>query len=206
MKKAGVFILIIALLMTGCSSKNGEKSSNTGANDNVEASSSAESSGATGDGEVTIVFPASLGAPEDVEGMTAEIVEAGATNTVKNDDGSVSVAISQENLNKLLEKYHSELTTMIEGVHSAENTSSIKNLDYDKEKFQEYNITVDKAAYESEESVDGLVIFGLTMQSLMYQIYSGVKESDIKVTINLIDQSTGEVFETSVLPEATPEQ
>lgn len=52
--------------------------------------------------------------------------------------------------------------------------------------------------------MDGLVILGLGMQSMMYQIYSGVKEADIKVTFHMIDASTGEVFDTTVLPEATP--
>lgn len=189
MKKVWVLVLFIALLTVGCSSNNGEKSNN------------AEKSSATDEGEVTIVFPASLNEGGDVEGMTAEVKEAGATNIEENSDGSVTVEISQENLDKLLEKYHSELLTLIEGVHSDENESSIKDLSYDEDTFQEYDITVDKAAYESDESMDGLIIFGLAMQSLMYQVYSGVDEADINVTFNLIDESTGEVFETSVLPE-----
>lgn len=218
MKKTWVLVLIIAFLAAGCSSNNGEKSTNTGAKNSAEASNNtetgkntetnkdAETSGATGTGEVSIVFPASLNENGDVAGMTAEVKEAGATNIVENSNGSVTVAISQENLDKLLEKYKSELSTMIKDVHSNGNTSSIKDLTYDEETFQEYSLTVDKAAYESEESVDGLVVFGLAMQSMMYQVYSGVAEADIKVTFNFIDASTGEIFETTVLPEVTPAQ
>ncbi|CAH1199078.1 hypothetical protein PAECIP111893_01224 [Paenibacillus plantiphilus] len=212
MKKTWVLVLIIAFLMVGCSSNNGEKNTNTGAKNNAETSNNTatskntETSGATEKGEVSIVFPASLNENGDVAGMTAEVKEAGATNIVENSNGSVTVAISQENLDKLLEKYKSELSTMIEGIHSNANTSSIKDLTYDEETFQEYSLTVDKAAYESEESLDGLVVFGLAMQSMMYQVYSGVAEADIKVTFNFIDASTGEVFETTVLPEATPAQ
>lgn len=203
--------MIFAMLAAGCSSKNGEEGSNKGASDKtaankVEAGNNTETSDATGEEEVTIVFPASLNETGDVEGMTAEVKEAGATNVAENGDGSVTATISQKNLDTLLKKYHSELLTLIEGVHSDGNSSSIKDLTYDEDKFQEYNITVDKAAFESPDSADGLVIFGLAMQSMMYQVYSGVAEADIKVTFNMIDESTGEVFETSVLPEAAPAQ
>jgi len=138
--------------------------------------------------------------------MTAEVKEAGATNITENGDGSVTATISQDNLDKLLQKYHAELSAVIEGAQSGDGSSSIKNLEYDEATFNEYNITVDRAAYESEDSADGLVIFGLAMQSMMYQVYSGVPEADMKITFNLIDESTGEVFETSVLPEAAPVQ
>lgn len=83
--------------MAGCSSNKGETSSDTGVNNDAEASSSAEPSGsaapsgAASGGEVTIVFPASLNTNNDVEGMTAEVKEAGAANIVENSDGSVSV-------------------------------------------------------------------------------------------------------------------
>ncbi|MFC4302998.1 hypothetical protein [Cohnella boryungensis] len=220
MKKVWVVAIAIALLTAGCSSNSGDKdnkasssveasstpSQSPEASSSPEASKSPEASAAPGEEEVNIVFPASLNQNGEVEGMTAEVKEAGATNIVTNGDGSVTATISQKNLDKLLEKYHSELMTMIEGVHSEENASSIKDLTYDEDTFQEYDITVDKAAYTSADSMDGLVIFGLAMQSMMYQIYSGVEETDLKVTFNLIDESTGEIFDTTVLPEAAPAQ
>jgi hypothetical protein len=225
MKKASILVLTAALLLAGCSGNKEEKNAASPANSSsqaspspsaspseepnpsAEASPSAEESGAAGAGEVSIVFPASLNESGDVEGMTAEVKEAGATGITENGDGSVTATISQENLDKLLQKYHSELLSVIEGVQSADAAStSIRDLSYDENTFQEYSITVDRAAYESEESVDGLVIFGLAMQSLMYQVYSGVQEADIKVIFNLIDESTGEVFDTTVLPEAAPAQ
>ncbi|BBI36684.1 hypothetical protein [Cohnella abietis] len=206
MKRAWVLVIIIVLLATGCSSKNGEESSNTGANNNVEASNSPETSGSTGEDEVDLVFPASLNSSGDVEGMTSEVKEAGATNVVENSDGSATVTISRANLDKLLEKYHSEILTVIKDLHTDNSSTPIKDLTYDEGTFQEFSLTVDKAAYESAESTAGLIVFGLAMQSLMYQVYSGVAEADIKVTFKLIDESTGEVFDTIVLPEATPAQ
>ncbi len=222
MKKASILILTVALLLAGCSGNKEEKnaaspsaatssasaspSAQPSPSPSAEASSSAEASNAPSAGEVSIVFPASLNESGDVEGMTAEVKEAGATNITENGDGSVTATISQENLDKLLQKYHAELSAVIEGAQSGDGSSSIKNLEYDEATFNEYNITVDRAAYESEDSADGLVIFGLAMQSMMYQVYSGVPEADMKITFNLIDESTGEVFETSVLPEAAPVQ
>jgi hypothetical protein len=206
---AWILVLIIVLLAAGCSSNNevesnnADSSNNAGSSNNVAEGNNAEASGATDEGDLTIVYPAFLNESGDVEGMTAEAKEAGATNITENSDGSVTATISQENLDKLLGKYHSELQTIIEGTQSEGNSTSIKDLTYDKDKFQNYSITVDKAAYESEESADGLIIFGLAMQSLMYQVYSGVAGADIKVTFNMIDASTGETFETSVFPEAT---
>jgi hypothetical protein len=200
---AWILVLIIVLLAAGCSSNNEVESNNAGSNNNVAAGDNAETSGATDEGEVTIVYPAFLNETGDVEGMTAEAKEAGATNIIENSDGSVTATISQENLDKLLEKYHSELQTIIDGTQSEGNTTSIKDLVYDKDNFQNYSITVDRAAYESEESADGLIIFGLAMQSLMYQVYSGVEGTDIKVTFNMIDAESGETFEASVFPEAT---
>jgi hypothetical protein len=211
-KTAWVLVLIIVLLAAGCSSNNAVESNNAGSNNNVVAGNNAEASGATeasdaaDKGDLTIVYPAFLNETGDVEGMTAEAKEAGATNITENSDGSVTATISQENLDKLLDKYHSELSAIIEDAQSEGNSTSIKDLVYDKDKLQNYSITVDKAAYESEESPDGLIIFGLAMQSMMYQVYSGVVGEDIKITFNMIDASTGETFETSVFPEATSAQ
>ncbi|MFD0674679.1 hypothetical protein [Cohnella sp. GCM10027633] len=202
MKQAWILVLLIALFIAGCSGNKEENGNNAGAGSEAPASSAAASGEAASGEDVTIVFPAELNENGDVEGMTAEVKEAGGTNVVENADGSVSVSISRDNLDKLLEKYHSELTAVIEGVHAEGNATSIKELTYDEETFKEYNITVDKAAYESPDSPDGLVLFGLMMQSMMYQVYSGVDKADMKITFNMIDESTGETFDTSVFPEA----
>jgi len=215
MKKASILILTVALLLAGCSGNKEEKdaaaptstsSASETSSPSADASSGEEASNDPGTGEVSIVFPATLNESGDVEGMTAEVKEAGATHITENGDGSVTATISQENLDKLLQKYHEELLAVIQGAQAGDGSSSIKKLEYDEASFQEYNITVDRAAYESEDSADGLVIFGLAMQSIMYQVYSGVQEADMKITFNLIDENTGEVFETSVLPEETPAQ
>ena len=182
MKKLWIVIMVVVLLLAACS--NG-----------------VEEGEVDGTDEVIVVFPASISMDGDTEGMTAEIQEAGATSVEENEDGSVSVAISAENLDKLKEKYHQELSEMIDGIHSEGNMSSIKDIAYDEERFNTYDLTVDKAAYQSEDSMDGLLLFGLAMQSLMYQVYNGEDEADIQVIFNLIDESTGEIFETNTLPE-----
>lgn len=190
MRRTWILVVLVALFVAGCSSNKNDNSNSAGA------------SSAAASGDVTLVFPAMMNESGDVESMTAEVKEAGGTNITPNDDGSVSVTISQENRNKLLEKYQGEIASLIEGLHSDTNSSAIKDLSFDKDTFKEFNLTVDKAAYESSDGAEGLAIFALAMQGIMYQVYSGVDSADLKVTFNLIDESTGETFETSVFPEA----
>lgn len=139
----------------------------------------------------------------DFDGMTEEIKTAGATAIVQNDDGSASVTISQEKLNQLLQKYEHEMTDMINGLQSDANSSAVKALGYDQETFRSFDLTVDRAAYESDEDgVIGLAVFGLAMQGLMYQVYAGLAvEESPTITFNFIDTDTGEVFYTETLPQ-----
>lgn len=196
MKKIWILVLIFALLLTACSSDKEEQGNDTKGSANTEESGADDAT--TGD-EVTIVFPVSV-IGDAMENVTSEIEAAGATNITKSDDGSVVATLSQENLDKLLQKYHSEITEMSDNLQAEDNFSSIKKMEYDKDTFQTFELTVNKESYTSEESLDGLVLFGLAMQSMMYQIYSGVDEADMSVTFHMIDESTGEVFETTVLP------
>jgi len=58
---------------------------------------------------------------------------------------------------------------------------------------------VDRAAYEN--SFDGFAALGLGLQGMFYQAFDGVPSDKLKVTINIQDESTGEIFNTVVYPD-----
>lgn len=201
MKKIWFLFLFIALLAVGCS--NNDASTDDVSDEDAEETTAVdeeEESDEEDEDIVTLVLPAFLKEDGLIESAIEELNEAGATTTEENSDGSVTVEISQEGLDSLLEKYHQEIVTAIEEIDTTDSESSIKDLSYDEETYQEFNLTVDKQAYESDDNMDGLILFSLSMQSIMYQVYSGVDEADIQVTFNLIDESTGEIFSTEVFP------
>jgi NO-binding membrane sensor protein with MHYT domain len=56
-----------------------------------------------------------------------------------------------------------------------------------------------------ENSLDHFAIFGLGFAAMHYQLFAGIKAENIKVTINLEDESTGELFQTIIYPDVLEE-
>ncbi len=90
----------------------------------------------------------------------------------------------------------------IENLKSGKDFASIKDVTHNKS-FSEFTLVVDKEAYEN--SFDGFAVLGVALPAMYYQMFDGVSPDDYKVTIQVEDQSTGDVFGTVVYPDALKE-
>lgn len=63
---------------------------------------------------------------------------------------------------------------------------------------------MEKEAFEN--SFDGFAALGLGMSGIYYQLFDGVDMDKNKVTIHLKDDSTGEVYDSIVYPDALEER
>ena len=96
-------------------------------------------------------------------------------------------------------KLNKNVTEYVDELIKDEDFASIKDVEYNKD-FSKFTLTVDKEAFES--SFDGFAAMGLAMSGMFYQVYDGVDAEKLNVTIDTVDQSTGEVFSTVKYPEA----
>ena len=85
----------------------------------------------------------------------------------------------------------------VEDIKNDTTFTSIQDITYN-DSFTEFTMIVDKATYEN--SMDEFAALGLGMNGMFYQVFDGVK--DYKVTVNVKDASTGEVFKTIVYPDS----
>lgn len=173
MKKTLVLALVAVLLLSACSN-----SSN-----NVE-----------------ITLPASFFMDEeDFDEVIEEAKAEGVQEVIKNDDGSVTYKMSKATHDKIMKELEDELVQYLEEITNEETLKSIKGISHNN-KFTEFEMTVDREAFEN--SFDGFAILGIGFQGMMYQTFNGVNPENIKVNVHLKDESTGEVFNTVVYPDA----
>lgn len=145
---------------------------------------------------VEITLPASF-----FQGDTEQAIEnaksQGVSEAVVNEDGSVTYKMSKATHEKMLKEMKDQAAQTIEEFANDEDFASIKDITYN-DKLSEFTMIVDREAYEN--SFDGFVALGLGLQGMLYQAFDGVPSEKQKVTINIKDQSTGEVFDTVVYP------
>ena len=100
---------------------------------------------------------------------------------------------------EMMKEMSASVTGYVDELIKDEDFASIKDVEYNKD-FTKFTLTVDKEAFEN--SFDGFAAMGLAMSGMFYQVYDGVDAEKLNVTIDTVDQSTGEVFGTVNYPEA----
>lgn len=211
MKKTLGMIVAAAVIATGCSAV-GDPQNSANETEVVGSVAEGEQEGKGGSEEkgggvevdkkllnVSITLPASMFEGQDMDQVIADAKEEGVTDVVKNDDGSVTYTMSKSDHSKLLKEMSDGIASYAEELAEEDTFASIKKIEYNKS-FSEFSMIVDKEKYEN--SMDGLVSMGLGMQGVLYQTYEGVDSGKQKVTVNIQDESTGEVFHTIVYPDA----
>ncbi|MNZ90492.1 hypothetical protein D3C78_1094560 [compost metagenome] len=92
-----------------------------------------------------------------------------------------------------------EIDKSLEEMKTDNTFSSIKDITHN-DSFNLYTLTVDKASYEG--SMDAFAAFGIGIQGVFYQIFEGIDPDKTKVTIDIKDEATGEVFDSITYPDA----
>lgn len=150
---------------------------------------------------VEVTIPASFYEGEDVnvEEIITEAEKDGVKKVTKNEDGSLTYKMSKSQHKKMLKDMESEIQQTIKEIESNEDFTSIDSIK-SNQSYDEFTLSVNQSEYEN--SMDGFATLGLAMQSMFYQLFSGVDEEDYQVTIHLMNKDTSKVFDTVVYPDA----
>lgn len=157
---------------------------------------------------VEITLPASLlelheDEEIDIDEMKKEAQKDGIKDVVLNDDGSVTYTMSKSTHREMLAEMKEEMNETIEETIKGEDFPSIKDIKANKT-YDQYEVIVDKEEYEN--SFDGFGILGVAFSSMYYQLFEGVNPDDYEVIIDIIDEETGEIFDTIIYPDAFNEE
>lgn len=194
------FLLLTLLTLAACSSKDDANKKED--NSKQEDKKTEETSGAVavdkGLLNVEVTVPASFMEGEDIDTVVAQAKEDGIKDVKKNDDGSVTYKMSKAQHKEMMQEMKASVTEYVDELINGEDFASIKDVEYNKD-FSKFTLVVDKEVFEN--SFDGFAAMGLAMSGMFYQIYDGVDAEKLKVKIDTVDHSTGEVFGTVNYPE-----
>ena len=206
--KLSLFLAVI-LVFTGCSQQASQEISPAGGSTPVNANKSVktgnESSIEVDKGLLSteITLPASLFEGQNLDEVIANAKEQGVSEVIQNEDGSLTYKMSKATHEKLMKETADHVLKTIDELKSGENFKSIQDVTYN-DSFSEFTLVVDQPAYEG--GFDGFAAFGIGMVALIYQTYDGVPQEKRRVTIDIKDQNSGEIFDTIIYPDAWDQQ
>ncbi|OAH49861.1 hypothetical protein AYL44_09805 [Microbacterium oleivorans] len=79
----------------------------------------------------------------------------------------------------------------------ADDTNSVTAVDFN-DAMTSFTVSVDPAKYNAME---GFLVLGFYMQGALFQQFTGVAADDIDVTVDFVDNSTGEVLDSGSFQE-----
>lgn len=150
------------------------------------------------DEPVTITIPGGLFEEDELEELIGNESSGNYESLTVNEDGSVTVVMTQEQHKAILSSLGEELRAEVESSFPDEDLPSIKAVQF-SEDFTTATLTVDYAAYDS--SFDSFYELAVIIFGSLYQTFAGVAEDDIAITISIVDEETGTVERTSQYPE-----
>lgn len=146
---------------------------------------------------VEITMPASFVEGDDVDATIKE-AEAEGIKVTKNEDGSLTYKMSKSEHKKMMKDIKTNAEKSIDEIKTDGTFPSVKDITYNNS-FSKYTLTVDKAAYEN--SMDSWSIIGIGITGMMYNLFNGEDMDKMKINIDVKDEATGEVFDTTVYPD-----
>lgn len=137
---------------------------------------------------------------EEKESKIEEAVERakqqdGILDATRDADGNVVLTLTRAKHQELLDEAKAAIEEMIAKYTDGETVQSIKTI-VGKDNFSVFDVEMDKA---SAGPMDTMIGLPLAMSGCMYLAYAG--EDSPRVTINFIDEATGDVFQTTVYPD-----
>lgn len=195
MKKFGYFFfLVIAVLALAACGADKEASKTSSDKKESETEDFAVDKGLL---NVEITMPASFVEGDDVDATIKE-AEAEGIKVTKNEDGSLTYKMSKSEHKKMMKDIKTNAEKSIDEIKTDGTFPSVKDITYNNS-FSKYTLTVDKAAYEN--SMDSWSIIGIGITGMMYNLFNGEDMDKMKINIDVKDEATGEVFDTTVYPD-----
>lgn len=196
--------LLMILILSACSStEENAKQESTSENSTEEKADNESIEVDKGLFDVEVTLPASLLEGGDINQVIEEVKADGVKEVIQNDDGSLTYKMSKSDHKKMLSEMEDKLNQKLEELKDSVDFPSIVDVKNNKS-YTEFTLVVNKEKFEN--SLDGLVAFGLGLSGMYYQIFNGADLEKNKVTINIEDEVTGEVFNTTVYPDSLNEK
>ncbi len=112
----------------------------------------------------------------------------------ENEDGSVTVRVTEEEQNKALASLKEGLDRDFDSMVESKDTPYIREIDY-SQGFKEFVVKVDAGFYDEDLDFTPMI---LALRSGLYQVYSG---EEYRVKVRVLDFETGEELNSAVYPE-----
>ena len=181
-------LVLIMLLLTGCTPtlpeilQNPEEDSS----ETFTVSGNTESV----DAPMDVVLPSAFFANENMEEFDPEeyAEKMGYEAAVLNDDGSVTVTMSPEKYDSMLQSLEQDIVDLIN--RYLRNTDYIKTITANED-YSQFTVTVDKAGYQAT--------FDTTPSSLLLSaaLYHMLVPGEAELTVEIIDAETQEILTTA---------
>lgn len=147
---------------------------------------------------VTITIPSGYFAEDELEQMIGDTSSGNYESITANDDGSVTVTMTQEQHEALLSVVAETLRTIVAEEFPGDDYPSVKSMEFSDD-FTELTLTVDYAAYDS--SFDSIAEYLGIFACGFYQIFAGTAPDEIAITISVVDEASGTVERTTSYPD-----
>ncbi len=189
-------LLLAVFLISACSQDESEQQDIEENNDQDGVEEADVEEGAL---DVDVTIPASFYAEElDIDQIEAEADEIGITEVTVNDDGSVTYTMPKSVHDEWLSDYVTEIESTMNELVSSEDFVSIRDITANND-YSSFSVVVDQEVYEN--SFDGMAAFSLGISGLFYQLMSGANPDDYNVTIDMVDETSGDVFDSIIYPD-----
>ncbi|WP_079526466.1 hypothetical protein [Solibacillus isronensis] len=187
--KKSLFIISTALLfLTACGAENDKKQSDQEQSIEVDK----------GLLDVELTLPADFFEDETPEEIEAAAKEKGVKEVKVNEDGTVYYKMSKSAHKKMMKEMEKGVISSVDDLVNGEDYESFKEISYNKD-FTEFDVTVNSESFEN--SFDSFGLFGLAYVSMIYSAFDGKSSDELKTTVNIIDEKTGEKTDTIVFPD-----
>ncbi|TRZ40143.1 hypothetical protein CEQ21_04165 [Niallia circulans] len=195
------YSLLLAMAMFALAACGADKEASKASNDEKETAESEELAVDKGLLNVEITMPASFVEGQDIESTIKE-AEAEGIKVTKNEDGSLTYKMSKSEHKQMMKGLKKNAEDSLEEIKTDGTFPSVKDIEHNKS-FSKFTMTVDKAAYEN--SMDAWSVIGIGITGMMYNLFNGEDMDKMKINIDIKDEATGEVFDTTVYPDALEE-
>jgi len=200
--KLVLFVVLMSLLvLAACGGGNNEVDANE---NNATTNNEATDQGVEVDKgllNVEMTIPLEL-LGEDSEAFEESLTEEWDGKIVEKDDTSITVKMSKKEHAKMLKGFRESIEEGFQELIKDDELPSIKDITTNKD-FTSIKMVVDREVFEN--SFDSFSILSLGFSSMLYQVFDGKDLEKEKITIEIEDEATGEIFQEVVYPDALEE-
>ena len=151
---------------------------------------------------VTVTMPKTFFEGQSRAEIEAGAKEAGYSKVVIHDDGSVSYTMTKLKQAQIKRQFKRQINTAVHQMTAGgkDMPKSYKSISYDDD-ITKFDVRVDRAVFDSD-MMEPMYAYALYLLGGYYQMFDGRSESQVDVTVNFIDDSNGQVFQSGNYQQA----